>query len=79
MMDRKILACHCYKTGYGTHYYDIKYKGIWSDDELINAIDNKVYDNPRPEQLICNNYGGFVDVVYCDDNITRANVGVYYD
>lgn len=78
-MDRKILVANLFKTGYGTHHYDVKYKGEWDDEELITAIDNKAYDNPTAEQLVPCHFGGYVEKHYSNEGITRATVGVYYD
>lgn len=78
-MSRKILTAVRFQSGYGTHKYDVKYTGEWSENELINAIDNGVYENPTDEELRCNNYGGYVKEIYKRDGVTRAEVGVYYD
>lgn len=78
-MERKILAARMIATGYGTHKYDVKYQGEWEDMDLVTAIDNRVYDNPTPEQLSISHYGGYVKKIYEQDGITRAEVGVYYD
>lgn len=77
---RKILTYRQYKSGEGTHHYDVKYTGEWEDWELINAVDTGKTDNPTREELTGNfNYGGYVERIYETEDVKRARVGVYYD
>lgn len=75
-MSRKILSANRFATGYGTHKYDVKYEGEWSDMDLITAIDNRKWDNPTEEDLSIGHFGGFVKRTSDD---TSAIVHVYYD
>ena len=79
-MTKQLLARKLLKTGYGTHTYDVKYKGEWEEQELINAVDNACYkENPTEADLYCLNYGGAVTPIHNTGEIKRAEVRVYYD
>lgn len=82
--ERKILSYNKYKTGFGTHHYDVKYVGEWEEWALINCIDRGITE-PSEEEYEANNkdcginYGGYVEPVYETEDIKRARVGIYYD
>lgn len=86
MSEREILTMNLTGTGYGTHHYDVKYTGEWTDWALINCTDEHIY-KPTDEQYeqyskdAGLNWGGHVQKVYTDEEtgISRAEVDVYYD
>lgn len=75
-MSRRILNARRFETGFGTHKYDVKFEGEWSDMDLITAINNGKFDNPMKEDLVPHHYGGYVKR-FSDGK--SAMVSVYYD
>ena len=81
-MDRWVEAT-MYKTGCGTHRFKAKWFGKWTNQELINVIDNRrgaYTKNPTEKDLQCSNFGGTVTAYPPDiTGITEGIVEVYYD
>lgn len=85
-MEREILSMVKTRTGYGTHHYDVKYKGEWDDWALINCVDEHILKPTEEQYKEYNrdaglNFGGHVKQFYSDKEtgISRAEVDVYYD
>lgn len=86
MAEREIKSCVRYKTGHGTHYFDVEYTGEWGNLALINAVDlgkhkptEDEYNHLNSPECLCN-WGGFVEpLTATEEGNKRARVGVYYD
>lgn len=66
--EKYILAKSDRQQGYDCYHYDVKYRGNYTEEELIKAIDSE--NSP---------FGGRVEKIYEKNGITRAKVTVYYD
>lgn len=80
---RQIIDVERFKTGHGTHYYNVTWRGNFTDKELIDVVDNKNFDPIEDESLIVGyNYGGIVTRFSDDVNVADVHSGiveVWYD
>lgn len=64
--ERKILQVIFRNRGYNSKVYKVKWRGNYTEEEIINAIDS-------------GNYGGFIEKKKETENTTTAIVTVYTD
>lgn len=66
----QIIKKQLLSSAHGTHKYYVEWLGIYTDKELINAVDGST-----------GNYGGYVklELVDCVRKKYRGTVEVYYD
>lgn len=77
---RKIYKADLYYTGHGTHKFHCLFTGDWDEIDLITAVDNRVFDDPKEEDLKISHYGGVVKNYRVNgDGTQEAEVYVYYD
>lgn len=79
--DRQVLSIKQYEQGWGTAKYNVTWTGIWEEEDLVTAVDNRCYTkNPTPEDLTIRHYGGYIGSNYIgEDGTHKGTVVVWYD
>lgn len=76
---RQIINARLIRSKYTVKEYLVEYEGDWLKSDLITAVDNGVWINPKKKDLKIHHYGGYVEQVGAKafDGTITALVGVY--